>query len=128
MDQIGYGSYQSVGLSTQTASASPVQLVLVLMDGLLDELARVRAHIQARRYEAKGAGINRCIDVLAALSSSLDFDLGGDAVVDLARLYEYMTQRLNEAGIALDPGMVDEVSGLATTLRDAWRTLEARAA
>lgn len=128
MDRIGYGSYQSVGLSTETSSASPVQLVLVLMNGLIDEMARVRAHIEARRYEAKGQGIGKCIDLLTALSSSLDFELGGEAVVDLARLYEYMTVRLNEAGIVMDPGMVDEVTALAGTLRDAWRTLEARAA
>ncbi|MBD9370931.1 flagellar export chaperone FliS [Xanthomonas sp. XNM01] len=128
MDQFGYGSYQTVGLNTQTASASPVQLVLVLMDGLLDELARVRAHIEARRYEAKGLGINKCIDLLTALSSSLDFELGGEPVNDLARLYEFMTLRLNEAGIAMEPGMVDEVHGLVVTLRDAWRTLEARSA
>lgn len=128
MDGIGYGSYQAVGLSTQTASASPVQLVLVLMDGLMDELARVRAHIEARRYEAKGHGINKCIDVITALSSSLDFELGGQPVHDLARLYEYMTMRINEAGIAMDATMVDEVCGLVDTLREAWRTLEARAA
>ncbi|MFO7338585.1 MAG: flagellar export chaperone FliS [Lysobacteraceae bacterium] len=128
MDQFGYGSYQAVGLNTQIASASPVQLVLVLMDGLMDELARVRAHIEARRYEAKGHGINKCIDLLTALSSSLDFDLGGEPVRELARLYEYMVLRLNEAGIAMDTGMVDEVAGLADTLRQAWRTLEARAA
>jgi flagellar protein FliS len=128
MDQFGYGSYQTVGLNTQTASASPVQLVLVLMDGLLDELARVRAHIEARRYEAKSLGINKCIDLLTALSSSLDFELGGEPVNDLARLYEFMTLRLNEAGIAMEPGMVDEVHGLVVTLRDAWRTLEARSA
>lgn len=128
MDRIGYGSYQSVGLSSQTASASPVQLVLVLMDGLVDELARVRAHIEARRYEAKGQGIGKCIDLITALSSSLDFDLGGEPVLDLARLYEYMVMRLNEAGIAMDAAMVDEVAGLADTLRQAWRGLEARAA
>lgn len=128
MDRIGYGSYQTVGLSTQTASASPVQLVLVLMDGLMDELARVRAHIEARRYEAKGLGITKCIDVLTALSSSLDFELGGEPVHDLARLYEYMTMRLNEAGISMDTALVDEVAGLVDTLRQAWRTLEARAA
>ncbi|RRN81039.1 MULTISPECIES: flagellar export chaperone FliS [Pseudoxanthomonas] len=126
MDQFGYGSYQSVGLSSQTASASPVQLVLVLLDGLADELARVRAHIEARRYEAKGQGICKCIDLITALSSSLDFELGGEPVADLGRLYEYMILRINEAGIAMDAAMVEEVSATVETLRQAWRSLEAR--
>jgi len=127
MDPYGYGQYQAVGVSTRISNASPVQLVLVLTDGLLDELSRVRAHIQARRYEAKGLGINKCIDLLTALSSSLDFDQGGQPVADLARLYDYMVLRLNEAGISMDAGLVDEVVALLGTLRQAWQTLEARA-
>ncbi|MCC4596680.1 flagellar export chaperone FliS [Xanthomonas campestris pv. phormiicola] len=125
MDSFGYGQYQSVELNTQIVSASPVQLVLVLTNGLLDEFSRLRAHIGAARFEAKGASINKCIDLLTALSSSLDVDQGGQPVADLARLYEYMMLRLNEAGIAMDSGMVDEVESLVLVLRQGWQALEA---
>jgi flagellar secretion chaperone FliS len=128
MDLIGYNQYQTAGLSAQISSASPVQLVLVLTNALLDELARVSAHIQFRRYEAKGNAINKCIDLLTALSSSLDLELGGKPVADLARLYDYMTIRLNEAGVLMDTAIVDEVRGMLTTLHTAWCELEARSA
>lgn len=124
MDHVGYGNYRAASLHAQVAGASPVQLVLVLMNGLLDEMARARAHIEHLRYEAKGHSINKCIDMFAALTSSLDFELGGDAVVQLARLYDYCTARLNQAGCALDTAMVDEVVALVTTLRDAWQKVE----
>lgn len=124
--QHGYGSYQTADLATQTASASPVRLVVVLMDGLLDEMARARAHIDAKRFEAKGQSLNKCIGMLHGLTSALDFDAGEDLVVNLARLYEYCSWRLNEAGIALDPAIIDEVSELIRMLRDAWSGVDQR--
>jgi flagellar protein FliS len=124
--QHGYGSYQTADLATQTASASPVRLVVVLMDGLLDEMARARAHIEAKRFEAKGQSLNKCIGMLHGLTSALDFDAGEDLVVNLARLYEYCSWRLNEAGIALDPAIIDEVSELIRMLRDAWSGVDQR--
>ena len=128
MDHVGYGTYREASLSAQVAGASPVQLVLVLMNGLLDELVRVHAHIEHARYEAKGRSVNRCIDMFAALTSSLDFELGGDAVVQLARLYDYCTARLNQAGLSMEPALVEEVIALVTTLRDAWQKVEDRGA
>ena len=46
MSYDAYQSYQTVHLHAQTAQASPVQLVLVLMDGLLDELAAQASHLR----------------------------------------------------------------------------------
>ncbi|HGL4260755.1 flagellar export chaperone FliS [Burkholderia dolosa] len=124
--QHGYGDYQAASLASQTASASPVRLVIVLMDGLLDEMARARAHIEAGRYEEKGNSLNKCIGMLHGLTSALDFEGGNDIVVDLARLYEYCTVRLNKAGLALDPFLIDEVSKLIRTLRAAWEGVDQR--
>ncbi len=124
--QHGYGDYQTANLEGQTASASPVRLVVVLMDGLLDEMARARAHIEAKRYEEKGHSLNKCIGMLHGLTSALDFDAGGDVVVNMARLYEYCTWRLNEAGLTLDPAIIDEVSELIRTLRAAWEGVDQR--
>ncbi|MFC4762319.1 flagellar export chaperone FliS [Dyella koreensis] len=128
MDHVGYGNYRAASLHAQVAGASPVQLVLVLMNGLLDEMARARAHIEHRRYEEKGHSINKCIHMFAALTSSLDYELGGDTVNQIGRLYDYCTLRLNEAGCQLDVAVVDEVIGLVSTLRDAWQQVEDRSA
>ncbi len=126
MTRHGYGNYQTTNLASQAASASPVRLVIVLMDGLLDEMARARAHIEAGRYEEKGNSLNKCIGMLHGLTSALDFDAGSEVVVHLARLYEYCTVRLNEAGLTLDPRLIDEVSMLIRTLRAAWEGVDQR--
>jgi flagellar secretion chaperone FliS len=121
-----YSSYHTVNLSAQTAQASPVQLVIVLMDGLLDELARARAHIAARRYELKARSLDKCIDILTGLSSALDLDTGGEVVANLGRLYDYCADQLHRAGYQLDVAALDEVSGLINTLRGGWQGVQAR--
>ncbi|MCW7536524.1 flagellar export chaperone FliS [Aquabacterium sp. A7-Y] len=121
-----YRSYHAVNLEARTAQASPVQLVLILMDGLLEELARARAHIEARRYELKAKSLDKCIDILNGLSSALDPESGGEVVANLGRLYDHCAQRLYQAGYELDPAMVDEVSGLVGTLKRGWQGVESR--
>jgi flagellar protein FliS len=124
--QEAYGSYHSVNLDAQTARASPVELVLLLTDGLLDELARARAHIVGKRYELKAASIDKCVEIINGLSSSLDFEQGGEVVTNLARLYDFCAARLHGAGTQMDPAMIDEVVGILTTIRQGWLGVQAR--
>lgn len=124
MNYEAYRTYHSVNLGAQTAQASPVQLVLILMDGLLEELARARAHIEARRYEAKAASLNKCIDILNGLASSLDLETGGEVVANLGRLYDFCANHLHQAGMKLDVGMIDEVSALLETIKHGWQGVQ----
>ena len=124
--QEAYGGYHAVNLDAQTSRASPVELVLLLTDGLLDELARARAHIVGRRYEAKAASLDKCVEIINGLSSSLDFESGGETVANLARIYDFCVTRLYGAGIKLDPTMVDEVIQVLTTIRQGWKGVQER--
>lgn len=126
MDHDAYHHYHAVNLHAQTANASPVQLVLILLDGLLEELARTRAHIEARRFTEKARSLDKCVDILNGLSSALDAERGGEVVGNLARLYDYCSWRLYRAGGELDVGMVDEVAGLLRTLRSGWQDVQAQ--
>ncbi|MDY0965583.1 MULTISPECIES: flagellar export chaperone FliS [Massilia] len=124
--QEAYGSYHAVNLDAQTSRASPVELVLLLTDGLLDELARARAHIVGRRYEAKAKSIDKCVEIINGLSSSLDFESGGETVANLATIYEFCATRLHGASIKLDPVMIDEVVQILTTIRQGWKGVQER--
>lgn len=121
-----YQNYHAVNLGAQTAQASPVQLVLILMDGLIDELARTRAHIVARRYESKAQSLERALGILNGLASALDFEAGGAVVDTLGELYEFCAGHLHQAGVTLDPLKVDEVVAILTTLREGWQGMQAR--
>ena len=115
-----YDSYRMVDLESRVAAASPYDLVLVLFDGLLDELERMRGHIEAKRYLEKGRSVKKCVNILNGLSSALDFDSGGDVVTGLARLYDYMIYRLTDVSVTLSLEGVDEVVGLLRELREGW--------
>jgi len=128
MNHDAYQSYQSVNLKSQTAQASPVQLVLVLMDGLIDELARARAHIEARRYELKAQSLEKCVGIINGLSSALDMDAGSEVVQNLARLYDYCAERLYRAGVELNVALVDEVCVLLTQIRGGWQGVQQQGA
>lgn len=121
MDHEAYGSYHATNLESQTARATPVELVLVLTDGLLEELARARGHIVGKRYEQKALSLDKCTQIINGLASSLDFEQGGEVVANLGRLYDYCALRLYRAGVDLDPTIIDEVVGLLTTIRAGWQ-------
>ena len=126
MNHDAYHQYHAVNLDAQTARASPVELVLVLMDGLLEEIVRARGHIEAGRFEQKASSLDRCVEILNGLSSSLDTDAGGEVVANLGRLYDFCAWRLYNAGFTLDTRTLDEVTGLLTTLKGGWEGVQAR--
>lgn len=119
----GYGHYKDIDLASRTASASPLELVLVLYAGLLEELERAKSHITHKRYDRKAKSINKCIDILNALTSSLEFESGGELVLNLARLYDHCVYRLYEASSELNTQKIDEVVLILTNLHEGWQGL-----
>ncbi|EFO1265276.1 flagellar export chaperone FliS [Escherichia albertii] len=124
--QDGYSQYKAVDLAARTAAASPLELVLVLFSGLMDELERAKSHITAKRFEKKAQSINKCIDILNALTSSLEFETGGELVVSLSRLYDHCVYRLYEASGELAAEKIDEVMLILSNLREGWEGLSGK--
>jgi len=121
----GYDDYRLVDLEARAAAASPYELVLILFDGLLDELARARGHIEHKRYQQKGASLEKCINILNGLSSALDYDNGGELVQGLARLYDYCIFRLSDVSVTLSLEGLDEIVNLLRILREGWEGVSA---
>lgn len=119
----GYSLYQESDLAIQAAAASPYQLVIMLFGGLMDELVRAKSHIEAKRFERKAHSINKCIDILNALTSALDFEKGGDLSINLARLYDYCVYRLYDASDKLSVTQIEEVEAILTNIREGWENL-----
>lgn len=120
-----YDSYRSVDLEARAAAASPYELVLVLFDGLLDELARARGHIEHKRYQQKGQSLEKCMNILNGLSGALDYEGGGGVVQELARLYDYCIYRLSDVSVSLSLEGLDEVIKLLGVLREGWEGVNA---
>ena len=121
-----FDSYRTIDLEAKATSASPYELVLVLFDGLLDELARVRGHIEGKRYQQKGRSLEKCMNILNGLNSALDYDNGGEVVQGLSRLYDYCIYRLSDVRISLSLEGLDEVVDLLGVLREGWEGVNAQ--
>lgn len=117
----GFGDYRASNMTAQTSQASPVELVLMLVDGLLEEMARLRMHIAQGRVEEKARSIAKCSDILTGLASALEVETGNEVVENLSRLYDFCAQHLNQAGFDMDATKVDEVVGVVQSLRAGWQ-------
>ncbi|AHG19684.1 flagellar biosynthesis protein FliS [Chania multitudinisentens RB-25] len=122
-EQEGFGPYQQYDLAIQVAAASPHQLVLILFNGLMEELIRVKGHIKARRYEHKAQGINKCIDILNVLSSALDYEKGGQLAHNLANLYDYCVYRLYDGSNKLSVELIEEVESIVGNIHEGWSNM-----
>lgn len=116
----GYDSYQQVNLDAQAASANPHQLVVMLIDGLLDELERARGHIGATRLAEKSASISKCINILIGLDSALDDENGGEVAQNLHQLYDFCQMELYQASVNNDTERLTNVERVMANIREGW--------
>ncbi|MEL7414201.1 MAG: flagellar export chaperone FliS [Pseudomonadota bacterium] len=116
----GYDSYQQVDLDAQAASANPHQLVVMLIDGLLDEIERIRGHLAANRLAEKGTGINKCMNILIGLSSALDEENGGEIAENLRQLYDFCQVELYYTSVQNDATRLDNVERVMGNIREGW--------
>ena len=119
--EAGFGEYRAANLTAQTSQASPVELVLMLIDGLLDEMSRLRMHIAQGRFEEKSRSIAKCADILTGLGSALEVETGNEVVENLSRLYDFCAQHLNQAGFEMAVDKVDQVTQIVQNLRAGWQ-------
>lgn len=120
MHDSGFSSYQQVDLDAQAAAANPHQLVLMLIDGLLDELTRIKGHIDAKRFAEKGKGINKCMNILMGLDSALDMTNGGEIAANLHDLYEFAQLELFNASLKNDISRIENVELIMGNIREGW--------
>jgi flagellar secretion chaperone FliS len=113
-------------LQTHVQSRSPLELVVMLYDGLLRFLGEAGAAIDGQSLQTKRESISKALAILSELQSTLNMDQGGDVAVSLDALYTYVNGRVLEASIQNDRGPLDECARLLRTLRDAWSEIASR--
>jgi flagellar protein FliS len=107
-------------LETAVETASPARLIVMLYDGAIRFINEAAHAMRQRDYEAQNAKLQRAQTLLAELSSSLDFDKGGEIAENLFRLYTYMYNQLVEANINDNLDRLQHVVQLLSELREAW--------
>lgn len=132
-DESGYDEYRKAEVESRAASASAEQLVLMLVDGFMDELSRLEGHLNAfndpsqsstslksKNLEKKGASITKCLKILRGLDTALDIENGGSIASNLHDLYEFMGKKFLDLSISNDLKDLEPIRSTMSELREGW--------
>jgi len=114
--------YQQVNKST-AQEASPYQLVAMLFQKLLDNIATAKGAIAQKNYAKKGSELSNAIAIIGVLEGSLDFEQGGDISNNLASIYLYCSEQLLEASTNNDIEKLNEVAQILIPIKSGWDSI-----
>jgi len=122
-------AYRRIGFQTSMHTVDQHQIVNLLFDGLLNELARARGAIQRGELETKIDAISRALRILEeGLSTGLDRVDGGEIAQNLSTLYDYCMRQLVLANVRNDESLVQEVQSLIEPIAQSWKEIRTQAA
>ena len=99
-------------------TASPEDLTLMLYNGLIKFIMLSQRAIEDKDIQKAHESIMRAQDILTEFKVTLDMQY--ELSQGLSLLYDYMLDRLFEANIKKDTGILAEVLHFAKDLRDTW--------
>lgn len=100
--------------------AKPIDLVVMLYDGLLQSLDKAKEAIEARNLEEQNHHLLRAQRILSELSAGIDLDKGGEIGSNLMSIYAFCMARLVEANLQDRVEPVLHARRVLAPLRDAW--------
>ena len=115
----------SVYQQTHVQSRSPVELVLMLYDGLLRFLGDARDAMGRGDLVTKRDRMSRALAIVGELQNTLNMNDGGQIASSLDGLYTYVNGRLIDANINNSTEGIDEALKLLTPIREAWSQIAA---
>ena len=120
----GADAYRRMNVETR----SPLELVVMLYDGVLRYLGDARDAIDRRDVTARAEAVSKALAILTELQGTLNMSDGGKVAEDLDRLYGYVIGRMLDVTAKQDVAAIDEVRKLLTPLRDSWAQIAQPAA
>jgi flagellar protein FliS len=103
--------------------ASPYQLVAMLFQKLLDNIATAKGAISQNDFAKKGSEISNAIAIIGVLEGSLDFKQGGEVSENLALLYKFCCEQLLAASTDNDSDKLEEVIQILLPIKSGWDSI-----
>lgn len=115
--------------SRRVDTASPVQLVVLLIEELLRRIELGAVAIESRKWRESTDHFHHARNIIAELLSALDPVPGVEKLVgDLDRLYVWSAGELTAASTQKDAARARGVGRALSPLLEAWRYVAARGA
>jgi len=111
------GSYREHALD----SASAVDLVVALYDGILRFLFAASAAVERGDLEGRRTAVKRALDIIIHLQARLRMDVGGRPALVLSEFYASIFAQILQASQAASRQKFDHAIDCVRTVRDAWK-------
>jgi len=111
------GSYQEHALD----SASAVDLVVALYDGIIRFLYAASAAAKRGDEAARRSSVKRALDIIIHLQARLRMDVGGRPAQVLSEFYASIFAQILQASQSASLQKFEHAIGCVKTVRDAWR-------
>jgi flagellar protein FliS len=105
---------------TQVETSNPLLLIVLAYDGILRSLQKAMESERKGDFGEKGLEIQRALDLINELWSSLDMEKGKETAVALAAIYRYASSQIILASVRRDIRTLESVYGLLKELRESW--------
>jgi flagellar protein FliS len=116
--------YKSVDLRAAVETASPKELISMLVDGALTAMAKAIGAIERKDISARTEQLNKANDIILGLKDFLDHEQGGEIAANLDALYDYMVRILIQANRNNDEAKVQEIMNLMLQIKSGWNGME----
>ena len=113
-------SYTAVQSEANASVSSPIELIAMLHDRLLQEFERLEYFILAKDYEGKSESAQKCIDILVALDSSLEIESGEELILNIHALYEHSIATVFQVSKDMDASPLNDLKKVILDLKEGW--------
>jgi flagellar secretion chaperone FliS len=117
MSQRAAKTYRNVDLE----SAPKGQILERLLDRLVADLTVARQAITDGNIEAKAQALGHAQQIVVELQAALDHAQAPALCANLARLYDFVIDRINVANLTLKTSPLDDASQVVVALGDGFR-------
>ena len=111
------GSYQEHALD----SASAVDLVVALYDGIIRFLYAASAAVERGDAADRRAAVKRALDIIIHLQARLRMDVGGRPALALSEFYASIFAQILQASQSASTQKFEHAIECIRNVRDAWR-------
>ena len=101
-------------------TASPMQLVRMLYDAMLQTTAEARVALEAKDYESANERLLHAQRIVEELDHAVDEDKGGEIANNLRRLYDFLLQRLTYVNITKSLTALEDTETVMEEMHAMW--------
>ena len=118
--------YEHSDINSKLENASKHDFIKIVLEELSKNLKSLKYAIEneGKLSKTKSKSFSRIITSITVLTSSLDFENGGEIAENLFRLYEFARQQLLESFRTGEAKRIDAAIHSLSEIRNAWNSME----